>query len=65
MKKEIFSKEVLTIADIQELFGVSYCTAARIMREIKATSDRINIKGIVHVQDYCEHFRLNVSDYLK
>lgn len=57
-KKQIFANEVLRISDIQELFGVGYNSAARIIREIKSTSDRIGMKGIVHIEDYKEHFKL-------
>lgn len=52
MREEIFSKEYLSIEDIQELLGMSYDDAARTIRNIKRRTDRLGIRGKLHVQDY-------------
>ena len=56
--KNILKKEVLTIKDLMSLFGVGYSTAAKKMREIQSTHNRLGIRGICHIQDYKEHFNL-------
>ena len=42
-REQIFSKDYLTIADMQELLGLSYGDAAKVIREIKRKSDRLGI----------------------
>lgn len=64
-REQIFSKDYLTIADMQELLGLSYGDAARVIREIKRKSDRLGIKGKVHVQDYLDCYALPVDRYNK
>lgn len=51
-RAEIFSKEALTINDVVELTGKSYQTAAKIMRDWKRKSDRLNVDGVIHILDY-------------
>lgn len=51
MREEIFSKEYLSIEDVQELLGMSYDDAARTIRNIKRRTDRLGIRGKLHVQD--------------
>ena len=43
MREEIFSKEYLSIEDVQELLGMSYDDAARTIRNIKRRTDRPGI----------------------
>lgn len=57
-REEIFSKEVLTADDMCKLFEVAKPTGYQIIREIKARCDRLHIKGVVHVQDYIDYYRL-------
>ena len=63
-RKEMFSKDFLTVADIQELLGLDYQTAAKIMRNIKRKSNRLDIRGKIHVQDYLDAFGLPVERYV-
>lgn len=62
-REEIFSKECLTIEDIELLFGVSYPDAARIIRNIRRKYDRLQIQGKIHVQDYFDYFGLQTDRY--
>lgn len=62
-RQDIFSKEYLSINDIMELLGVSYGDAAEIIRRIRRTTDRLNINGKVHVQDYIDYFKLDIARY--
>lgn len=64
-REQIFSKDYLTIADMQELLGLSYGDAAKVIREIKRKSDRLGIQGKVHVQDYLDYYELPVERYKK
>lgn len=60
-RAEIFSKECLTIKDIQDLFEVGYDDAAKIIRDIKRSLKfagkklRLDINGRLHVQDYLDY----------
>ena len=60
----IFSKDSLNIHDIEKLLGVSYGEAGKIIRDIRAKSDRLGIQGMVHVQDYIDYFNLDITRYL-
>ena len=64
-REEIFSKEYLSIKDIQELLGLSYNDAARTIRNIKRRTDRLNIRGKIHVQDYLDYFQIPPDRYVK
>ena len=57
-RSNIFAKECLTISDLMSLLALSYDAAARLMRDIKRKSDRLHIRGRLHVQDYLEYFDL-------
>lgn len=71
-REEIFSKELLSIDDIQELFGIGYQSAAKIIRDIKrgltmnpkfkGQGLRLNIRGYVHTQDYLDYFGLKKKE---
>ena len=60
-REEIFSKELLSIDDIQELCGIGYQSAAKIIRDIKRGLTfngqrlRLNIRGYIHTQDYLDY----------
>lgn len=46
-------KEVYSVKDLQQILGgVSYSTATRKMREVKAFSDRLEIRGHIHRLDW-------------
>lgn len=64
-RKEIFSKEALSITDMEKLLGVSYYEAAKIIRNIKRRTDRLHVKGRIHVQDYLDYFQLPPDRYVK
>ena len=63
-KKQIMARDALTIADVQELLGLSYWMAAKVIRDIKRKHDRLGIRGKVHVQDYLDYYRLDRNQYL-
>ncbi len=65
MREEIFSKEYLSVKDVQELLGLSYNDAARTIRNIKRRTDRLNIRGKIHVQDYLDYFQIPPDRYVK
>ncbi len=52
-RAEIFEKkQFINIADLQTIFDCGLNTAHKIMREIKAKSDSLKIKGKVTVKDF-------------
>lgn len=59
-REEIFSKDFITIKDLQKLLGLAYQVAARKMREIKRKSDRLGVQGKIHTEDYFDYF--NITD---
>ena len=59
-REKIFSKDYLTIKDLQQLLGLSYQIAARLMRQIKFKFDRLGIQGKLHTEDYFEYY--NITD---
>lgn len=65
MREEIFSKEYLSIKDMQELLGMKYQDAAKTMRDIKRRTDRLGIRGKIHVQDYLDYFKIPPDRYVK
>ena len=64
-REEIFSKEYLTIEDIQSLLGMGYQDAAKTIRNIKRRTDRLGIRGKIHVQDYLDYFHIPTDRYTK
>ena len=64
LRKEIFSKDYLGIRDMQMLLGCSYWDAAKVIRKIKRTTDRLTVRGKVHVQDYLDFFKLPPDRYI-
>lgn len=67
-REEIFSKEFISIADLMELYDISYNKAAEMIKEIKRNTDRLNINGKVHILDYLDYFRVSgdsMSRYAK
>ena len=59
-REELFAKEALHISDIQELFGMKYDCAAKIIRDMKlkrqiqGRSLRLDVDGYIHTADYLE-----------
>lgn len=64
-REEIFSKEYLTVEDIQNLLGMGYQDAAKTIRNIKRRTDRLGIRGKIHVQDYLDYFHILTDRYTK
>ena len=71
LREKIFSKEVLAIEDIQDLFDMNYQCAADLMRTIKRGLNlsgkgiRLSIQGKLHVQDYLDYFNITNLDRYK
>ncbi len=74
-REEIFSKDYLSIADMQDLLGMGYDEAAKTIRDIKRslTIDpefngqgvRLNIQGKLHVQDYLDFYKISNTERYK
>lgn len=74
-REEIFSKEYISIADLQELLGLKYQGAAELMRDIKRELNmnpkyngqgvRLDIQGKLHVQDYLDYFNITNAERYK
>ncbi|MDE7406444.1 MAG: hypothetical protein K2M89_06200 [Clostridiales bacterium] len=62
-RSEILSKDYLTIADMQDLLGLSYNDAAKLIREIKRKHNRLNTRGKIHIQDYIDYYQLDAIRY--
>lgn len=64
-REEIFSKDYISIADMQDLLGMSYNDAAILIRNIKRSLEfsgakvRLNVQGKLHVQDYLDYFNID------
>lgn len=54
-------KEVYSIKDMEQMLGVKYDTASRIVREARAVSDRLHISGRIHKLDWEEFLRVRGS----
>lgn len=63
-REAIMSKDVMTGADIQKLQGCNASQASRIITDIKYVIEkrgdkpRINQRGKLHTQDYCEFYKI-------
>lgn len=57
-REEIFSKDYLTIKDIEVLLGTTYQVAARLIRQIKFKTDRLGLQGKIHIEDYFEYYHI-------
>lgn len=53
--KEILEKEVLDINDLKNIVNIGSTKAYQLMREIKNVSDRLKIRGRIHIKDYQEY----------
>lgn len=63
-REAIMSKDVMTGADIQKLQGCNASQASRIITDIKYAIEkrgdkpRIDQRGKLHTQDYCEFYKI-------
>lgn len=64
-REKIFSKDYLTIEDVESLLGLQYQDAARVIRNIKRKTDRLRIRGKIHVQDYLDYYNLSADRYVR
>lgn len=65
-REAIFSKEALSVADVQALFGVCKSEATNIMNTIRRqTGDRLKVQGKIHIEDYLKHFGIEANRYTK
>ena len=55
-KEEIFSKEMMSIKEFGEVMNLSYQMAARVIRNIKRTSNRPQIRGKLLVEDFFDYY---------
>ncbi len=46
------NKDFFTVEDFEDMAGIGYEVAAKLIREIKSTSDVFGLKGRVHRVDY-------------
>ena len=66
---DIFSKEVLSIADIEKLYEVSYKQASELLLEMKKKLTgngkelRVAIQGKIHTQDYLDWVGVTADRY--
>lgn len=56
-REEILSKDILTIADVQELNGMTYQPAAKLVRDIKRIlNSQYQVVGRIATSDYIKFF---------
>jgi hypothetical protein len=66
--EEMFAKDYLTIADMQDLLGMTYNDAAATIRDIKRSLKlsekgvRLDVQGKLHVQDYFDYYRISNTE---
>ena len=74
-REEIFSKDYISISDMQDLLGMGYDDAAKTIRDIKRGLEldpkfngqgvRLNVQGKLHVQDYLDYFNIPNAERYK
>ena len=68
-REEMFSKDYLTIKDVEKLLGLEYNEAAKQIRDIKRGLElkgktlRLKMQGRLHVQDYLDYYNLSAERY--
>ena len=61
-REEILSKDILSIADVQELNDMEYFNAAKLIRTIKRkTTCSLDIRGKISTRVYLDYFEPNVQ----
>ena len=64
-REEIFSKEVITLSEMEELLSLSKSAASLKMKEMKRkVGDRLGIIGRIHIQDYIDWLELEKDAHL-
>lgn len=66
-REQIFSKDVITTSELQELMGYpNLPQASKKMGEIKrVVGDRLKEQGKLHIEDYLEFFNIKTDRYVK
>lgn len=62
-RESIFAKECVTVKDLMQLYELSYCSACKMMRELKHESDRLRLRGKIHFEDYFAALKLKTNRY--
>lgn len=57
-REEIFSKETITIEELAEVADISKASAYNLYHRIIGKSDRLGIKGKIHIADYFNYFNI-------
>lgn len=57
-REEIFSKETMSIEEFGEVMDLSYQMAARVIRNIKRTSHRPQIRGVLLIEDFYDYYKI-------
>lgn len=63
-REEIMSKDVMTTAELAKLLDCNIATASTTLGDIKTFIERnggkprITTRGKLHVQDYCDYYRI-------
>lgn len=55
-REVIFSKDVITYKELALLLQVDETTGSTILQQIKRKSDRLGLRGKIHIQDYFDFF---------
>lgn len=66
-REEIFSKDVITVSEFQEIMGFgNRAQASQKINEIKrVVGDRLRMEGKIHIEDYLEYFKIKTDRYVK
>ena len=66
-REEIFSKDVITVAELQEIMNfTNRAKASQKLNEIKrVVGDRLGVEGKLHLEDYFEFFNIKTERYSK
>lgn len=62
-REEMFAKDYLNASDISLLLGVDIQTAYAKIRDIRRKNDRLGMQGKIHIQDYIDYYKLDMSRY--
>lgn len=54
MKEKVAYK----VKDIQEMLGVGYSTACKIIRQVKSVSDSLKVRGLILKEDWEKYIAL-------
>ena len=57
-REEIFSKDTMSIEEFRELMNLTYQVAARVIRNIKRTSNRPQMRGVLLVEDFFDYYKI-------